>query len=275
MFHTIIPIFNGSFSIDFGGMLKTPASYWPFNPQFSNSPSFVFLIIDEQGEPVLLDTGFNKEYIFGYPPFSSYQREAKDELPNALSSLGFQAQNIKNVILTHLHWDHTGGMMFFPNSMFYIQAEEFRALFHLLPNEETGYCPAHWLPHLSRIQLMEGDIEIKPGIKLILSGGHTAGHQLVEVETRAGKVLLGGDMGLDYKPLWQVPRENWDWLRCGPGQNMYWSSEVLAILKKWLEAKNYTISDWNPIPERQFKTADYYRVLGSHDSSLQNIKSIP
>lgn len=275
MYHTIIPIFNGFFSIDFATMLKTPVSYWPFNPQIENSPSFIFLIIDEQGDTVLVDTGFNKDYIFGYPPFSSYQREKKDELPDSLNAHGFQPEDIKQVILTHIHWDHTGGMMFFPASTFYAQAEEFRALFHLLPNEETGYCPSHWLPYLSNIQLIEGNMEIKPGIKLILSGGHTAGHQLVEVETTAGKVLLEGDIRFNYNPIWQVPHENWDSLRRGPGKNMFWSSAVLPAIRDWLERSHFMTSVSNSIPERELKSSDYYRVLVSHDASLLNIKSIP
>ncbi|MDD2619361.1 MAG: MBL fold metallo-hydrolase [Syntrophomonadaceae bacterium] len=274
MYHTIIPIFNGFFSIDFGNMLKTPASYWPFNPQIANSPSFIFLIIDEQGDKILVDTGFSKDYVFGYPPFSSYQRDINQELPKALASRGIIAENINQVILTHIHWDHTGGIGFFPKATFYCQAEEFRVLFRLLPNEETGYCPSHWLPYLERIKLVEGNMEIKPGIKLILSGGHTAGHQMVEVNTRLGKVLLGGDIRFDYSPMWQVPQENWDVIRQGPGKKMFWSNEVLPIIKDWLESNSISIESNQTVQPFQ-KSSDHHQILFSHDSELLKIKSIP
>ncbi|MEN6325099.1 MAG: MBL fold metallo-hydrolase [Syntrophomonas sp.] len=274
MYHTIIPVFNGYFSIDFGSMLNTHASYWPFNSRIEKSPSFVFLIIDEQGGAVLVDTGFSKDYIFGFPPFSSCQREKKDELPASLYLQGFRPDDIKQIIMTHIHWDHTGGMEYFPNSTFYVQAEDFRALFRLQPNEETGYCPSHWIPHLSRVQLVEGNTDVKPGIKLVLSGGHTAGHQMVEVATRAGKVLLGGDLRFDYSVMWQVPQKNWDLLRNGAGQKMFWNRGVLIDIKNWLESRQAWISPLVTDPKPDIES-DYFQVLYSHDPGLLSINSIP
>lgn len=274
MYHTIIPIFNGFFSVDLASLLNIPESYWPFNPLVDNSPSFIFLIIGEDGTSVLVDTGFSKDYVYGYHPCSSWLQNESDELPHALKARGFQTENIGQVVLTHIHWDHTGGMEYFPNSTFYVQAEDFRALFRLQPNEETGFCPSHWLPCLSRIQVIEGNMEIKPGIKLIHSGGHTAGHQMVEVETKAGKVLLEGDKRFDYSPMWRVPQENWDLLRFGPGKHMFWSSDVLPAVKDWLKTKQALDSPVLPTLKREF-SSDYHQTIFSHDPRLLNIKSIP
>ncbi|MEA1961262.1 MAG: MBL fold metallo-hydrolase, partial [Bacillota bacterium] len=201
MFYTIYPLYNGNFSVVF----KTISQNLP---ELKNIPSFAFLLQHEDGELILVDTGFAINHIPGVN--SKGNREPEQELHNAVRALGFDPLSISTVILTHLHWDHTAGMYLFPNATFCIQGEEFRSLFSLNPNEETYYAPAHWLPLLSCIHLVEGNIELRPGLRLIVTGEHTAGHQVVEVQTKEGLYLLGGDAPFNYDQLWKlIPPEGW------------------------------------------------------------------
>lgn len=271
MYYRIIPVYNGSFSIDFAGVFGIPRNDFPFNPLIRNSPSLVFLLIDENGEVLLVDTGFDEEYIWGFPPHASFYREKKERLPLALSACGYQPEDISMVIMTHLHWDHTGGMKFFPNAQFFVQATEFRILTALDPKQETAYRPGHWLSLLSRIRLVEGDRQLRPGINLLFTGGHTPGHQAVEINTRSGPLILGGDLLFDYTSLWEsLPSEAWESLQMGPGKDMFWKKNVADKIKIWFAEQevgnSQAESEWE-LKKLENRAA---RLLFSHDPELIN-----
>ena len=84
------------------------------------------------------------------------------------------------VIVTHLHWDHTGGLRFFDHCPIVVQREEFRFAFN--PDSYFGapYMGNHFDFPLN-YQTMEGDQIILPGISVIRTPGHTPGHQSVLV----------------------------------------------------------------------------------------------
>lgn len=271
MYYRIIPVYNGSFSIDFAGVLGISQNDFCFSPVIRNSPSLVFLLIDENEEALLVDTGFDEEYIWGFPPHASFKREQKERLPLALSACGYRPEDISTVIMTHLHWDHTGGMKFFPNAHFYVQATEFKALTELEPKQETAYRPEHWLSLLSRIRLVEGDIQLRPGINLLFTRGHTPGHQAVEINTRSGPVILGGDLLFDYTTLWEdPPPEAWERLKTGPGKDMFWKKGFASKIKNWIleqeTGKSQPESEWD-LKKLETRGA---RVLFSHDPQLTN-----
>ncbi|MCP4135403.1 MAG: MBL fold metallo-hydrolase [bacterium] len=264
MYHTIIPVYNGSFTIKFGHL----GDGEEFSlPKFENICSFVFLVIDEEGDAVLVDTGFNEDHIPGHGSYAT--RDKKDTICEALTAKGYEAGSIATVVQTHLHWDHTGGMRHFPGAQFYVQASEFSGFDHLNPNEETYFCPAHWIDLLSQIKPVNGEHQLKPGLKLIPTGAHSFGHQLVQVETKNGTILLLGDATLDYSLLWQMlPQEYWDLFRKGPGKNFYWDETVLPQIKDWLKKQNTGVIS----PTRDL-TLDEIKQLGdqlyfTHDPRL-------
>lgn len=258
MFHRIIPVFNGTFSVGFKGMADLPV--------IKDVHSFVFALVDEHNEVVLVDTGFNRGFIPGKG--SACCQTAENELPCALESCGISISDIRTVVLTHLHWDHTGGMEYLKNATFYAQFREFSSLLNLNPNEETYYSPSHWEPLLGRIKPVNGDFELKPGLRLVYTGGHTKGHQVVEVMTRSGTVIIGGDIPFDYEFLWKmVSAESWRLYREHYGSRFYWKKETWASVEKWVTA-NCPVSDkTEPV---SFKTLlkSGKTILLSHDSGL-------
>ncbi len=223
----IKPVLTGYFTVAFKGDIKFP--------KVENIPSFVFVIETPSGEPILVDTGFDPDHIPA--PDSWGKREGGMEIPELIKNCGFKHTDIKKVIQTHLHWDHAAGLKYFPHADIYIQSSEIEGLFNLLKYEETSFCPAHWFHLRDRFILVDGDIEIMPGIRLIRSGGHTSGHQAVMVECKDKSVILLGDSPFTYEWLWTlVPENYWEIYRKSCGPDFFWQDERLNEIREWYES---------------------------------------
>jgi len=268
MVHSIIPVFNGYFTVLFEGETQIHA------PKVENIPSFFFVIKSDNGDIAVVDTGFSRDYI---PGVGSYcDRTLEQEAGSMMLSRGFDPLKVRNVIMTHMHWDHTGAMKIFKNAEFIIQRYEFLQMMNLNPNEETYYNPAHWMDLLPRVHVVNGNMEFSPGISLIQTGGHTHGHQAVKVTTRDGSVMLVGDSPFNYDMLWKMfPEEYWDKFKNGPGKRFYWDNKTISALK------NYVYQLGAPIQytPRTMAYADLRRladtVVFSHDPKLVSVDSIP
>lgn len=264
MYYCIYPLFNGSFTIRLGD--KFPAVV-------KDIPSFTFLIVGDDQEAILVDTGFSNNFVPGVK--STCNQEPMHELEYALACLKYTPNDITKVIQTHLHWDHTGSMHLFEHAQYLIQAEEFRSLINLGLNEECSFCTSHWINLLSRIQLIEGDFEVKPGLRLLLTGGHTRGHQAVAVQTKSGTVILGGDVPFNYDSLWSsIPDEIWQKYRAGYGKSFFWNDCVRSDIENWLQKQdlNHTpcLTPWKLSTLKNISK----HIYTSHDARLMNLKCI-
>ncbi|CAF1091330.1 unnamed protein product [Adineta steineri] len=114
-----------------------------------------------------------------------------------LSQINVEPYMIKYIILTHMHADHTGNLKHFPNAKIYIQHEEYEHGFQ--PQEKLS---SAWFrdDYDSRPEsdwiLVNGDMNILPGLDLISTRGHTSGHQSVRVQLPSGAIIImTGDAG--------------------------------------------------------------------------------
>lgn len=185
MEHNIIPIYTGSFIFyikDEQNKLLTTIK----------TPVFVFVIVHPDQSVTLVDSSFSGKYI----PVSDtgWKRKKEEELPEVLKTMGIDPNKVNNVILTHLHWDHTGYLPLFKNARVWVQAEEFRYLINLPKHYEYVWNPPDLLSCYDRICLVDGDMEIEAGIKVLFTGGHSPGHQAVLVNTAKGNAIIGGDL---------------------------------------------------------------------------------
>ncbi|GAW93543.1 N-acyl homoserine lactonase family protein [Calderihabitans maritimus] len=164
-----------------------------------NVPVYSALINTDDGV-VLVDTGLNPDGLTN--PERAWGSRAKvvrpilteeDDIRNRLGQLGFSINDVKFVINTHLHWDHTGGNRFFKDCPIIVQKAEYR--FALYPDSHlsSSYMENHF-KHPLNYKLIEGDQEIVPGVSVITSPGHTPGHQSVIIDLpETGTVILAGD----------------------------------------------------------------------------------
>src|SRR5262249_55489995 len=126
-----------------------------------------------------------------------------------LQRLGVGPGDVDDVIVTHFHYDHTGNHALFPRASFHIQDSEMRFY-----TGRTARNPA-FLRSLTiddvvafvrynydgRVQFVDGEREIAPGVRVHWVGGHTAGMQIVSVQTSRGRAVLASDASHYYANL--------------------------------------------------------------------------
>jgi N-acyl homoserine lactone hydrolase len=130
----------------------------------------------------LVDTGYGTplELIKDYRPVNASVAEA-------LRKHGVEPSDIRWVINSHLHFDHCGQNAVFPQAPFYIQRTEYE-------RRHQYQTPTAWLEFAgARFELLDGETEIVPGVRVLTTPGHTAGHQAIQVDTTAGSALITGD----------------------------------------------------------------------------------
>jgi N-acyl homoserine lactone hydrolase len=144
---------------------------------------------------ILFDTGFSPRAVPGLlrtDPLARFSDE--DLLVHRLDSVGLDAGAIDVVVVSHLHFDHAGGLSLFPGSRLVVQQDEYAAA-HYPPSffASLYYRKNFDLPGY-RWQLIDGDWELAPGVTVLRTEGHTPGHQSLLVELpETGPVILAGD----------------------------------------------------------------------------------
>lgn len=152
---------------------------------------------------MLVDTGpSTPEWSLAY--HRPLRRTSEQYLKKSLQNRGIDPKRIKDVILTHLHWDHCSGCNDVPNAKIYVQREELRYAICPYPCDYGSYeTKQHLLlaSFYNRIHPVQGDLEICPGITLLFTPGHSPGSQSVLVDTEDGPVIIAGDLVGRYEAL--------------------------------------------------------------------------
>lgn len=122
---------------------------------------------------------------------------AGGNLPAALRANGFGAEDVTDVVFTHLHFDHIGwashrGYPYFPNATYRVHRKDWDH-FVLGPNADE-----HTLQTLTpverQLEFFDGDTSIAPGVDGIFTPGHTPGTMIVVVSSQGERALLLGDV---------------------------------------------------------------------------------
>ncbi len=139
-------------------------------------PVRAFLVKHAQGV-LLVDSGFSRRQEAALRAWNG-KRPAEETLLAALRAAGVQTQDIHLVVNTHFHFDHCGGNYLLPDATVVVQ----RTLMTDRPDFVAG-----------PFQLLDGDTELAPGVRVIATPGHVPGHQSVVVDTSPGSVVVVGD----------------------------------------------------------------------------------
>jgi glyoxylase-like metal-dependent hydrolase (beta-lactamase superfamily II) len=127
----------------------------------------------------------------------------------ALKLLDISADDVTDVILTHLHYDHVGNFDRFPQARFHLQERELayatgkymRHPFLSHSFEVDDVVGVVRLNYRGRVVFYDGDAELAPGVGLHLATGHSAGLQFVSVETQRGRLVLASDVTHYYENM--------------------------------------------------------------------------
>jgi glyoxylase-like metal-dependent hydrolase (beta-lactamase superfamily II) len=161
---------------------------------------FVWLIRGD-GRDILVDTGFNQRAA------DARGRKLLRCPITALSALDLASEQVSDVIITHMHYDHAGNVDLLPRARFHVQESELqysvsrymahKPLRHAYAFEDVG----HMVRRLYQDEVVfhDGESRLAPGIELVRVGGHTQGLQIVRVHTARGWVVLASDASHYYE----------------------------------------------------------------------------
>jgi N-acyl homoserine lactone hydrolase len=157
---------------------------YPDSHPWRGRPGVVYGFVIRTGRGVVLvDTGIGPTH----PDVDPYYHPTRRNLGALLSQIGVESSDVIAIVNTHLHFDHCGGNQDFTGLPVYVQRKEREAV-HV-----KDYTIPEWVdfPGVS-FRVVEGDYQLRSGIQLLATPGHTAGHQSVIVQTREGAILIAG-----------------------------------------------------------------------------------
>lgn len=215
--YQICPIPTGIFGLDGGAMFGTvPKSLWqktnPADDQNRIRMEARALLLKGHGRNILIDCGNGSDFIekYGEKLGGKFQEiyavdSSGPTLISSLKSFDVTPEEITDVILTHLHFDHAGGatcfrngkvVPTFSNAKYYVQKENFETAKNPNIREKASYLAANFEPLVQAgvLQLLSGPTEIFPYINVQLSHGHTIGQQNVLISDDDSGIFYCADL---------------------------------------------------------------------------------
>jgi len=194
----IVRLLDGTFKVDGGAMFGVvPRTLWASRaaPDRENRIALALncYLVRTAEATILLDTGVGPDAGRRYADFYSFDR--RPGLLAALGELGIGPEAIDVVVNSHLHFDHCGGdtvktaegtwVPAFPRARYVVQRGEWEQALHPVERDRPSYRPAALKPlaEAGRLDLLDGDAPVAPGVEAVLVAGHTAFHQGVKVSS--------------------------------------------------------------------------------------------
>jgi len=163
------------------------------------------LLIVEGDRKIIIDTGIGTKQSDKF--FSNYYLNGDASLDKSLAEHGFTVDDITDVILTHLHFDHCGDAIrwnadktdyvaTFKNATYYISRKQWEWATHPNNREKASFLKENILPiqEKGKLQLIEQDGEILPGISVRLFNGHTDGQVIPFIHNNNTTVVFMADL---------------------------------------------------------------------------------
>ncbi|MDF1700315.1 MAG: MBL fold metallo-hydrolase [Planctomycetota bacterium] len=223
MARTITPVLGNSQKLDGGSMFgNCPRAVWArwLAPDEEGRVPLACraMLVEDHGRRVLFETGIGA---FFEPKFKERYGvvEAEHVLLDSLQALGLTDADIDVVVLSHLHFDHAGGLLaawsdgeparlLFPNARFVIGKEAWARAKAPHARDRASFIPA--LPGLleatGRLEIVEGETSavLGDGYRFHYSDGHTPGLLMTEVDSEQGPIVFVGDL-IPGMPWMHVP----------------------------------------------------------------------
>ncbi|TGD64488.1 N-acyl homoserine lactonase family protein [Tabrizicola sp. WMC-M-20] len=160
-------------------------------------------VLRNAARTVVIDTGFDQRGA------ELRRRTIVHPVRDGLAALGIDQAAVRDVVITHMHYDHAGNNDLFSAARFHLQDSEMafatgRCMCHAAmrhPYEVEDVVAMVRRVHAGHVCFHDGDTELYPGITLHRMGGHSRGLQAVRVKTARGHVVIASDVAHHYRHL--------------------------------------------------------------------------
>jgi glyoxylase-like metal-dependent hydrolase (beta-lactamase superfamily II) len=160
-------------------------------------------LLRKDNSVILVDTGYDDDEA------RARGRPIRLDPRTALAPFGLTPDDITDVIVTHLHYDHAGGLHLFPNARLHLQTAEMAyatgpCMCHdtlRMPYTADHMCEAVKRLYAGKLTFYDGDAQVADGVSVHCIGGHSRGLQAVRVHTQSGWMVLASDAAHFYENL--------------------------------------------------------------------------
>ncbi|MFN7914681.1 MAG: methylmalonyl-CoA epimerase [Vicinamibacterales bacterium] len=194
----LISLYDGTFRLDGGAMFGVvPKALWEKKtaPDESNRIPMTMrpLIVRDGSHTMLIDAGLGDKESEKF--YRMYAADRSRTLDHALAEAGISHEDIDIVLASHLHFDHAGGFTTrnaagkvvpkFPNAKYHIRRGEWNDARKPHERSRASYLPDNFMPlaEAGVIEFIEEDQHVMPGVRVQRTGGHTAHHQIIWIES--------------------------------------------------------------------------------------------
>lgn len=200
---------TGNFMLDGGAIFGVvPKLLWSmqYNVNDKNLCNMAMrsLLVEIGNRKILVDTGIGNKQDEKF--FSHYYLNGEATLHSSLKEEGLMPEDITDVVLTHLHFDHCGGAVVydaqgklvpaFPNARYYVSRQQWEWALHPNVRERPSYRPENFMPlyEIDRLEFIEEEGELVHGFSLRMFHGHTAGLLVPFLSTGKETVIFVSDL---------------------------------------------------------------------------------
>lgn len=199
---------DGPFRLDGGAMFGVvPRPLWerkaPPDDRHRIQLAMRPLLVEASWGRMLIDCGVGDK--MGAKDRDIYALDRSRTLDDALAAVNLSSESIEIALASHLHWDHFGGATArvsghlkprFPNAQYVIRAAEWEDATHPHERNRASYLQDDFVPlkDAGAAVFFDGDQEIRPGVRVVRSGGHTGQHQVIYIESGGRTAVFVADM---------------------------------------------------------------------------------
>ena len=201
---------TGEFWLDGGAMMgSVPKVLWSKTNPPDNLNRIKLgmrcLLVDDGENVVLIETGIGNKNSSKFSKMFNILQE-NNSLSNTLSNNGYSIEDIKHIVLTHLHFDHAGGatkfdetgniVPVFPNATYYVSKKNWDAAINPNPKDRASYLKENFMVLYEKgiLKIISEDSNIVNGISTYIVNGHTHGQQLVKVSDKNETLIFCSDL---------------------------------------------------------------------------------
>ena len=204
----VFTVETGNFRLDGGAMFGVvPRVIWEkTNPADSNNFcnwAMRCMLIEDGNRLILVDTGIGDKQDEKF--FSHFHLNGDASLEKSLANLGFHCNDITDVLITHLHFDHVGGAvkrdndkfaLTFPNAQYWSNQKHWDWALNPNPREKASFLQENMMPiqELGHLNFIQNGNELGENIELLMVDGHTEQQMIPIVNYKGTKVAFCADL---------------------------------------------------------------------------------